>query len=249
MVVFAVHVGGAAMALMHWQEDETSEDAAGAIMVELAPQPAATPIDSPDVAHGPLMEEAAPTPQASKRTTADVEKETPLVDPSPLAPEPEVVVPVRQPIEDKKPDDLEAQEIVRQKQSPDQASAAPLTMAPPRVDVEAAPSSAAPAPATSASLARVQASWEKALINHLNRHKRYPDAARSRSAQGVVVVAFRLDRSGQLVASQITQSSGSAALDEEALAVLKRASPMPAPPEQIAGPMLDLGLPIQFRIR
>ena len=63
------------------------------------------------------------------------------------------------------------------------------------------------------------------------------------------MVAFRLDSSGQVVASRVTKSSGSQALDDEALAVLKRASPLPAPPEQIAGPMLDLVLPIQFRIK
>jgi periplasmic protein TonB len=62
-------------------------------------------------------------------------------------------------------------------------------------------------------------------------------------------VAFRLDRSGQLIASRVTKTSGSPALDEEALAVLKRASPLPAPPAQIPGPMLDLVLPIQFRIK
>ena len=247
VVVCGLHIGGAALALMHWQPEETSEDAAGALMVELAPQPAATPVDSPDVAHGPLMEEAVLTPQASKQTVEEVEKDLPLVEPSPV-PEPEVALPVPRPKEDPKPKDEEAKEAVPEKQTPEQASAAPLTTAPPRVDAQPAPSSS-PSPGRSASLAHVQESWQKALINHLNRYKRYPDAARSHRAQGVVVVAFKLDRSGQLLASHVTKGSGSPALDEEALAVLKRASPLPAPPAQIAGPMLDLILPIQFRIK
>ena len=122
-------------------------------------------------------------------------------------------------------------------------------MAPPRVEAQPAPSAAPPSPGRAPSLERVQASWQKRLINHLNRHKRYPDAARSRHAQGTVVVAFKIDRFGQLVASHVTKSSGSPALDDEALAVLQRASPLPAPPEQMPGAMLDLVLPIQFRIK
>ena len=236
------------MAFIHWQEDETAEDTAGAIMVELAPLPAATPVDSPDVAHGPLMEEAVLTPQASKQTVQDVQKETPVVEQSP-APDPEVVVPMPRPVEEKKPEEQENQDAIPEKQNPEQASAAPLTTAPPRVQAQAAPSAANPVPTASTSLARVQVSWERALINHLNRHKRYPDAARSRGAQGVVVVSFSIDRGGQLLAARVAKSSGSSALDEEGLAVLKRASPLPAPPEQIARAMLELTLPIQFRIR
>ena len=64
-----------------------------------------------------------------------------------------------------------------------------------------------------------------------------------------IIVAFKLDRTGQVVASHVTASSGSPVLDDEAMAVLKRASPLPAPPDQILGPMLDMVLPIQFRIK
>jgi periplasmic protein TonB len=247
VVVGAVHAAGAALALMQWQAEKTSQDAAGSMMVELAPLVAVTPVDSPDVAHGPLLEEALLTPQASKQAIEETPKDIPLIEPSP-APEPEVALPTPRPEEKEEPKKEEATEAVPGKQDAEQASAAPLTTAPPRVEAEPARSSA-PARGRTASAAQVQASWQKALIDQLNRHKRYPNAARSSRAQGVVVVAFRLDRSGQLIASRVTKTSGSPALDEEALAVLKRASPLPAPPAQIPGPMLDLVLPIQFRIK
>jgi periplasmic protein TonB len=246
VVVGAVHAAGAALALMQWQA-ETSQDAAGSMMVELAPLVAVTPVDSPDVAHGPLLEEALLTPQASKQAIEETPKDIPLIEPSP-APEPEVALPTPRPEEKDEPKNEEATEAVPEKQDAEQASAAPLTTAPPRVEAEPARSSA-PARGRTASAAQVQANWQKALIDQLNRHKRYPNAARSSRAQGVVVVAFRLDRSGQLIASRVTKTSGSPALDEEALAVLKRASPLPAPPAQVPGPMLDLVLPIQFRIK
>ncbi len=193
------------------------------------------------------MQEAVLTPEASQKTVAEVAKDIPLVEPSP-APEPEVALPMPRPEVKEEPKKEELKEEVPEQQNPEQASAAPLTTAPPRVEAEPVPS-AAPSRGSAPSLSHAQASWQKKLIDHLNRHKRYPDEARSHRAQGVVIVAFRLDRAGQLVDSHVTKSSGSPALDEEAMAVLKRANPLPAPPDQIAGSMLDLVLPIQFRIK
>jgi periplasmic protein TonB len=246
--VVVAHVAFAALALMPWQEDDAEDAAASPVIVEMVPAATATPVDSPDVAHGPLMEEAMLTPQAAKETKEEVEKEMPTVEPSP-APDPEVVLPTPHPVTDKKPDEEKPQEDTPKQQSADQVVAIPLTMAPPRVEAKEEPAAAAPSPGISAAAARAQAAWEKALVSHLNRFKRYPDVARARSNQGDVAVEFTIDRMGTLVASRVMQSSGSSVLDEEALAVLHRASPLPAPPAQVSGTTFDLKLPIQFRIR
>ena len=108
LFVVAAHVGCTALALMHWQEDDADDAAASPVVVEMVPAPAATPVDSPDVAHGPLMEEAMLTPQAAKETKEEVEKEMPTVEPSP-APDPEVVLPTPHPVTDKKPDEEKPQ--------------------------------------------------------------------------------------------------------------------------------------------
>jgi protein TonB len=47
----------------------------------------------------------------------------------------------------------------------------------------------------------------------------------------------------------VVKSSGSEVLDEEALALLKRASPLPAPPAAVADEMLDNFLPIYFGMK
>jgi protein TonB len=52
-----------------------------------------------------------------------------------------------------------------------------------------------------------------------------------------------------VVASRVLESSGAVSLDEEALAVLLRASPLPIPPDQIAGASFDLAVPFQFRMK
>jgi protein TonB len=47
----------------------------------------------------------------------------------------------------------------------------------------------------------------------------------------------------------VAESSGSSALDAEALATLRRANPLPAPPVKAADATFYLVLPVHFRIR
>ncbi|HEY7549047.1 MAG TPA: energy transducer TonB [Hyphomicrobiaceae bacterium] len=246
LVVVGLHVGGGALAVMHWPEDEDDDAAAGALSVELAPLPAAMPVKSEAAAVGPDADAAELTPEATKKVVEEVQKDFPQVDPSP-APKPEVALPKPQP-EKEKPRQEEPQEALPETQKPPVTEAAPLTTRQQRVEAQPAPTSA-PALGQSASLARLQASWQRGLIGKLNRFKRYPDAASRRGVKGVTVVRFRVDRSGQVIASQVVKSSGSEVLDEEALALLKRASPLPAPPAAVADEMLDNFLPIYFGMK
>lgn len=247
VLVVAAHVGCTALAMMQWSDEADDDAAASPVFVEMAVLPAPPRVDSPDVAHGPLMEEAQESTEASEETKPKVEEDSPPVDPSPLAPEPEVVLPKPQPVKDK-PEETQPQEEKPQQQAETQVAPAPLTAAPPKIDSkEEAP--AAPSRGSSAAHAHTQQRWERALVSHLNRFKRYPESARSRGSQGSVMVSFSIDREGRVISASIQRSSGSSVLDEEGLAVLQRASPLPAPPAQMAGARLDLTLPIQFRIR
>lgn len=248
VVVVAIHLGCAALALLPQPDDAADDAAAGPVIVEMLPMPVIARVDTPDVAHGPLMEEAQLTPQPARETKEDVQRDLPRVDPSP-APEPEVALPMPRPEPEKKPEEEQPQEEVTRQVAANQTVAAPLTRAPPRVDAEETRSVSAPAQGASPSLARVQARWEKALVAHLNRFKRYPESARARRAQGAVSVTFTIDRTGRVIASSIVKGSGSSPLDDEALAMLQRASPLPAPPTQISGVTFNWTLPIQFSIR
>ena len=97
----------------------------------------------------------------------------------------------------------------------------------------------APAPAPAAI-----AKWQKTLLTHLGRYKRYP--AQGKGAEGVVSLAFTIDRKGNVVSSRVEKSSGSSALDDEALAMIKRAAPLPAPPPEVTDADLTFVLPIRF---
>lgn len=63
------------------------------------------------------------------------------------------------------------------------------------------------------------------------------------SARGIVQVRFVVDLEGRVSQLQLARSSGSAALDQQALALVARASPLPAPSERRA---LRLVVPVEF---
>src|SRR6476620_2098295 len=165
LFVRAAHFACTVVALCHWPDEDAEDSAASPVVVEMVPTPAVKPVDSPDVAHGPLMEEAMLTPQAAKETKEEVEKEMPKVEPSP-APDPEVVLPTPQPVTDKKPEEEKPEEEKPKQQSADQAVAAPLTMAPPRVEATEQQAAVAPSPGSAAAAARAKAAWESSLVSH-----------------------------------------------------------------------------------
>jgi periplasmic protein TonB len=249
ILIVAAHIGCTALAVMRWHEHEVADAAGGAMLVDMVPVPP-VPVDSPDVAHGPNVEEAmlAPLPTLESKDVP-IAEEQPKLEPAPLAPEPEVALPIETPPEPDKPKQEDVKEAAKEKVET-QESAAPLTMAPPKVEPTEEPARVAPAAGQSSErVKRLEASWQKALVSHLNRFKRYPGAARARGSQGSVLVEFTIDRSGNVVASRVLRHSGSSFLDEEAISVLQRASPLPSPPAEITGELFPLTLPIQFRIK
>ena len=67
--------------------------------------------------------------------------------------------------------------------------------------------------------------------------------------QGVVHLRFTIDRQGEVVASEINKSSGFELLDDEVLALIQRAQPVPAPPSEVAGSRIEMLVPVSFSLR
>jgi protein TonB len=81
---------------------------------------------------------------------------------------------------------------------------------------------------------------------HLARHKRFPPEARSRDEQGSATVSFALDGTGRVTRVALQRGTGVASLDQEATAMVRRASPFPAPPN---GRAMSFTVPVSFRIQ
>jgi len=103
---------------------------------------------------------------------------------------------------------------------------------------------ARPAPPTEAGGAGA-AAYRAQVLAHLARHKRYPEAARLLAAQGSVQVAFAISPDGAVAAVALAGSSGHPVLDQEALAMVRRASPFPRPPD---GPV-RFTAPVRYDMR
>ncbi|MGO1070463.1 energy transducer TonB [Lysobacter sp. CA199] len=126
------------------------------------------------------------------------------------------------------------------------AAIASEASAPPQAAFTDAPRHAAPQD-TAGSLPLAATAWQQLLLGHLQRYKRYPRQSRRLHQQGVAEVDLIVDRRGNVVECRLARSSGYSTLDEEALAVARRASPVPAPPQDLQDPV-QVRVPIEFHI-
>ncbi|WP_406850354.1 energy transducer TonB family protein [Chromobacterium phragmitis] len=75
----------------------------------------------------------------------------------------------------------------------------------------------------------------------------YPEDAISRRRGGVAKVDVTLDAGGRVKSASLAAGSGTLSLDREALAMLRRAQPLPAPPpERLVAGQIRIVLPIHF---
>ncbi|MDO6707605.1 energy transducer TonB [Photobacterium sp. 1_MG-2023] len=95
--------------------------------------------------------------------------------------------------------------------------------------------------------AQQKLTWQRLLHAHLEQHKQFPRQARRFGRQGVPVVAFTMDRQGHVLSVTLVKSSGTRVLDNEAQAMVRRAEPLPLPPDSLAGERLTLTVPVSFR--
>jgi periplasmic protein TonB len=248
-MMVSMHAAAGALAVMNWPEEESSDEEAGSFMVELAPVPVAPPTEKLNLAIGPRAEEAAAAVAPTEEVKEKSEVETPKVEEAPLAPQPEVVVEKQKPVEEIEDKKEEEDPRPEQKALPQASVASQETSAPPPVDAPPAEKPAAPKQGVSSKPSEATMSWQKSLVFHLNKHKKYPHEARKNGHEGVASVSFTLDRSGKVISSHLDKSSGSDLLDEEAIEVLNRASPFPTPPSDVPNLTINLSLPIQFRIK
>lgn len=108
---------------------------------------------------------------------------------------------------------------------------------------EARPVPPAPRPSNAAP------TWQGQVLGALNKVRRYPREASFRRQQGVPYIRFVMDRDGKVLSSRLERSSGVRALDDEAVALPKRAQPLPKPPAEVAGDTIELVVPVEFIIR
>jgi protein TonB len=91
-------------------------------------------------------------------------------------------------------------------------------------------------------------SYSSLLANAIAKYKQYPKIAQMRGWQGTVVADLEIDTKGAVISIKIKKSSTYEVLDNEALEMIKKASPFPAPPEILRGKNFNVLVPISFKL-
>jgi protein TonB len=244
-VIVLVH-GTIAASVVNWREEIEPAEPAAAIVIEFAPVPVAPAAPQTDIAPGPeqVMSEASPERPVEqveeKQKTEEKLASKPVEEPPPEikpAPNPDVALePPHQEVTPSQP---------QQPRTPAPTTSAPQALPEQTAAVPAAPMQGRLTPRTSTAVP----TWKTKILALLERNKRYPEAAQSRHQQGITQVLFGLDRQGRVIDSRVVRSSGASALDDEALALLRRAQPFPPPPPELPGPRVDLSVPIRFNLK
>jgi protein TonB len=91
-----------------------------------------------------------------------------------------------------------------------------------------------------------QSNWAGLVLGRLEQFRRFPAAARRARQEGVCHVRFTIDRKGHVLASVLARTSGHELLDREAVTLVRRADPLPAPPPELQGETITLTVPVEF---
>lgn len=233
--VLALHAAAIRIALGWVHGEVPYSPPPAAIMLELAPLPAAPEATPSEAPPGPELSEVIPEPEPPPpvEMPPPVMAEVTLPDPEPPPPLDLKPPPPPKPIEKKV-----------EKKPPQPKVSAPQA-APEQARVAAAPMPGASVEPPSATLP----TWKGILLRHLERHKRYPSEAQRARHEGVTYVRFVMSRDGRVLSARIERPSGFASLDQEGLELLQRAQPLPPLPQDQPGESLEIVVPVQFFVK
>ena len=242
VVAIAIHLGCVALAMARMQTDESDDDL-GAPAIEIGLDLTSPHREATDLPPGPDTDASAASPALAEQKA--VVKETDLPKDTPTeTDDPDRIVTEN---DSKKPVDDDPEKAAVQTSASQESAAAEATAMPSVEQAQESERSVAPQQGTGASARRIRATWQKELVAHLNKHKRYPSERTQKSAE--ILVNFVLDRLGHVASVTIVKGSGDPAFDEAALAMVHRSDPVPPPPPLIADEGLSFSLPVVFRVK
>lgn len=269
VLTVSAHAGSVwAFSQLRPEEQAAAEAAPVVAMIDLAPTvvaPDAAPDDVPDLVEStetPMLEtppdeteaveavEPVPLQQVEEEPVEPVEQEEAVEIASAEPVVTEAVSEVVEEVVETEPEEVEPVPEPKPRPKPVrkvERRPVPKPSVTRRVAAQEAPRAAAPRPVEGGATNGVSpARWQSRVNAHLNRYKRYPAGE---SAQGTASVRFTIDATGRVTAASLARSSGNGALDRAAVDMVRRASPVPAPPPAIARASMSLTVPVNFSRR
>lgn len=161
-----------------------------------------------------------------------------------LAPEPAPLITLRPdaPVEQSRAEPMVLSKTPTISEETSKQVVAPAAMpAQPGLDKGATPAAARQRSAPSGSAT----AFQRQLLSHIARFRRYPPDAQPGELRGVVQVRFAMRRDGTVTETWVRTSSGHVLLDQAATETVRRAQPLPSIPADLPDTLTIL-LPISF---
>jgi len=207
---------------------------------EIAPPPRPEPLREPVAVPKP---EVWPEPRIEPKIEI---KPEPRVEPPPV----ERVEPLPEPRTEVRP---EPQSVQRVEPPLPPVAAAPVQPAPVAVPVPP------PVPPRPAALKkepfvlnvepRLLQMFGQSISKEIKRYQKYPPLAQRRGWEGTAEVLLQIAADGKVSSITLGKSSGRSVLDDEALNMVRRASPLPQAPQNLRGRELTVTVPIVFKLQ
>lgn len=242
VAALGLHLGGAALALAHLRTDDDGDGlgAAGAeFAVEMA-SPEVQESDAPVGANDSMAQEERPELPEQKAEMKETE------------------LPQDRPQETEEPDRIVSENKAKKEQDDDPKVAAVETpameAAPKQIDqarqtfedaTREADKAMAPVLGIGKDILKITADWNRKISAHLAAHKVNPEGKDPRNQ--TVKVSFALNRKGNVISVDVAESSGDAAYDAAAVAMVHKSDPFPTPPAAITEDRIERTVPIIFK--
>ncbi len=89
--------------------------------------------------------------------------------------------------------------------------------------------------------------FQRMLLSHIARFRRYPEDARRQGIKGLVAVLFAMRRDGSVADVWVRTTSGNSELDAAAIDTIRRAVPLPHIPSELPD-SLNVLIPVSFNL-
>ena len=169
VAALALHIGGVALAVAHLQNDDF-DDSLGAAAIEVGLEMESPHLEATDLPPGPDADASVASPALAEQKAEVKETELPKEVPTETEDPDRVVAPN----DSKKPKEDDPKVAAVETSASTESVAAEATATPSTEAVPEGPRSVAPVQGTGESLRRMRATWQKELVAHLDKHKRYP---------------------------------------------------------------------------
>ncbi|OKO81787.1 energy transducer TonB [Bradyrhizobium sp. NAS80.1] len=241
VAALALHLGGAALALANLRADE-GDEGLGAAGAEFAVEMASPEAQESDMPTGPIDSEAQEErPELPQQKAETQETELPQDRP--------------QQVDD--PDRIVTERKAKKEQDDDAKVAAVETpameAAPKQIDMvrqtfeeatREAEKALAPVAGIGKDILKLTMDWNRKISARLKLHQINPEGKENSNQK--VKVSFSINRRGNVLSADVVQSSGDAAYDAAAIAMVHKSDPFEPPPAGLTDDHFDRTVEISF---